>query len=57
MSEHQHEFKETKVNISNGQRFVTETCACGATRGYSKSAKGLSKFHKTYGKIELKKPE
>lgn len=54
---HEHVFKESKVDISNGQRFVTEKCECGVTRQKSKSAKERSTFHKSYGKIELKKPE
>lgn len=58
MPTHEHSFKETKVNISNGERFITATCECGATKGYSKSQKTRSEFHRTYGVINAKpKPE
>lgn len=61
MDEHQHDFKTTKIDISNGQKFITEKCACGASKGSSKSPKEKSKFHKTFGVIEHKpapeKPE
>lgn len=48
---------KAKVDMSNGQRFITERCECGASRQRSESVKGQSQFHKTYGKIHCKKQQ
>lgn len=50
---HQHAFKVTKVSISNGQKFIIEGCACGATKQSSKSVKEKSNYHKSYD-IDIK---
>ena len=50
---HEHAFKVTKVDISNGQKFITEACECGATKQSSKSVKEKSNYHKSYD-IDIK---
>lgn len=50
---HEHVFKVTKVDISNGQKFFTESCECGAKKQRSQSVKEKSDYHKSYD-IDIK---